>query len=83
MVNDQIFLTVQGLLVLTRIDGEEGEIFALPPPRKIIGLKTVFVRLINVSKGYILNLGPLGPLLHVKKNFHGGGCVGAAASYLV
>ena len=35
--------------------------------------KTVFVRLINVSKGYILNLGPLGPLLHVKKNFHGGG----------
>ena len=44
--------------------------------------KTVFVRLINVSKGYILNLGPLGPLLHVKKNFHGGGWVGAAASYL-
>ena len=35
--------------------------------------KTVFVRLINVSKGYILNLGPLGPLLHVKKTFTGVG----------
>ena len=30
-------------------------------------------RLINVSKGHIPNLGPLGPLLHVEKFVVGGG----------
>ena len=29
--------------------------------------------LINVSEGYIPNLGPLGPLLHVEKFVDGGG----------
>ena len=33
-------------------------------------------RLIYVSKGYIPNLGPLEPLLHVEKFVVGGGCVG-------
>ena len=31
--------------------------------------------LINVSKGHIPNLGPLGPLLHVEKFVVGGGWV--------
>ena len=32
--------------------------------------------LINVSEGYIPNLGPLGPLLHVEKFVDGGWWVG-------
>ena len=46
-----------------------------PPPHKIVGLKNFVDHLINVSKGHIPNLRPLGTLLHVKKFVVGGGWV--------
>ena len=38
-----------------------------PPPSQNSRVKNFVDRLIYVSKGYIPNLGPLGPLLHVEK----------------
>ena len=45
-----------------------------PPPHSRV--KNFVDHLINVSKGHIPNLGPLGPLLHVEKFVVGGGWVG-------
>ena len=39
--------------------------------------------LINASEGYIPNLGPLGPLLHVEKFVDGGWRVGGGRPSLV
>ena len=36
------------------------------PPYKIVGLKILWIVLFMLVKGHIPNLGPLGPLLHVK-----------------
>ena len=46
--------------------------FFISPPKNS-RVKNFVGHLINVSKGHIPNLGPLGPLLHVEKFVVGGG----------
>ena len=41
-----------------------------------MGFDKIEINLVNVSEGYIPNLGPIGPLLHVEKFVDGGWWVG-------